>query len=397
MTTYQSERLNQLSLHFFAEQADKIARLKANGADVIHLDVGSPDLPPPEAALAELSRSASDPSHHGYQSHRWTTAYRRAWADTYQSRFNITLDPETEVQPLIGSKEGIFHLMQAVLDPGDQVLVPDPGYITYTRGTQLAGAEPIPYLLDESNGYLPVLDDISPGNLRRAKIIWLNYPHNPTGATATLAAFNQVVDFARNHQLFVCHDAAYTQINFDSYQAPSILNVPGAADVALEFNTLSKTYGMAGWRVAVAVGNAEVIRALLALKSHADSGHFLPIIDAATQALQTEPEWIADRNRIYQERRDLLFAGLQALQFQPYLPHAGLYIWAKIFPGYTSAQFVAEILKNTHISITPGVVFGAHGEGFVRFTITNTLVRIEEALVRLKDWIQNGYSLSHRR
>lgn len=397
MIPNKSQRLSQLRLNYFAEQAGKIERLKAIGAEVIHLDIGSPDLPPPDAAVAELNRSASNPAHHGYQSHRWTPEYRQAWADYYHRYQDVKLDPELEVLPLIGSKEGIFHLMQALVNPGDVVLMPDPGYITYSKGTSLAGAEPVPYALDESNGYLPVLDHISPEILQRAKILWLNYPHNPTGGTASPEVFAQAVDFARRNHLLVCHDAAYTQITFDDYLAPSILTIPGAREVALEFNTLSKTYAMAGWRVAAAVGNPVAIQGLLALKSHADSGHFLPIIQAATVALHTDADWVTERNRIYQKRRDLLYSGLQALQLQPFHPRAGLYIWAKVPTGTTSTEFVSEVLEHTHISLTPGIVFGSRGEGFVRFTITNSSTQIEAALARLEEWMQHGNSLSDRR
>jgi LL-diaminopimelate aminotransferase len=398
MKTHRDPDATSTSLHYFAEINQKIRNMKAAGAEIIHLDIGSPDLPPPDIAIRTLTDSASDPAKHGYQSHNWTADYRRAWARFYQETYQAALDPEQEILPLIGSKEGIFHLPLAIIKPGEVVLVPDPGYITYTRGAQIAGGQVQAYPLSPDNSYLPDLEKIPREVLAKSRLMWVNYPHNPTGATVNASFFSRLVEFAHRHKILLCHDAAYTQISFTEKPFPSLLQIPGAMDVAIEFNTLSKSHAMAGWRVAVAAGNANALKQLFSVKSHADSGHFLPIIEAATAALnETQPAWIQERNQTYQERRDVLFQTLQELSLQTFLPAGGLYLWARVPSGFTSAGFARQLLESAHLSIAPGVIFGKNGEGFVRLALTAPTPQIQEASQRLKEWMKHASPLSHRR
>ncbi len=287
-----SYRISNLSGHFFSELNQKLACLKAEGVDVIRLDAGTPDLAPAPHILEALQRSASDPAAHGYQPYNGTAALRHAWVEAYRRSFQVALEAETDVLPLMGSKEGIVNLTLAFVQEGDVVLVPDPGYMTYTRSALLAGGEVYPMALLPERGYLPDFSAIPQDILRRAKLMWLNYPNNPTTATASLDFFTRAVEFARTHHILVCHDAAYAQITFDGYHAPSLLQVAGAAETAVEFNTLSKWYNMAGWRVGAALGNHQALAALYQMKVNVDNGHFRPILDAAVAALTGEQGWL---------------------------------------------------------------------------------------------------------
>ncbi|RME34769.1 MAG: aminotransferase class I/II-fold pyridoxal phosphate-dependent enzyme, partial [Deltaproteobacteria bacterium] len=370
--------------HFFALLEERLTDLRAAGADLIRLDVGSPDLPPPPHVIETLQRAAARPDAHGYQAHNATPALREAWAAHYQRHYGVHLNPQREILPLLGSKEGIFHLSLALLRPGDVVLAPDPGYVTYRRGAQRAGAQIHSLPLRPENGYLPDLEAIPAEILRRARLLWLNYPHNPTGATAQRAFFERVIAFARRHDLTVCHDAAYSLVTFDEYRAPSILEIPGALEIAVECNSLSKSHNMAGWRTGVLAGNAETVQALYRLKTQADSGHFLPILEAATAALEhTPPQWIAQRNREYALRRDTALEGLAALGLHPASPKGGMYVWSPLPPGWQSAEaFATECLTRAHVSLTPGTVFGPRGEGYFRLALTVPAPRLREALER---------------
>jgi LL-diaminopimelate aminotransferase len=356
---------------------------------VIRLDIGSPDLPPVPHILEALQRSASQAGNHGYQAHNATAGLREAWAAYYLRTSQVKLDSKTEVLPLMGSKEGIFHLMLALIDPGDIVLIPDPGYITYTQGTQVSGGEPYYLKLDSAQGYLPDLASIPPQIARRARVLWLNYPNNPTAATAPLGFFQQAVDFAREYDLLVCHDAAYTQVTFDGYQAPSLLEAKGAREVGVEFNTLSKSHNMAGWRVGAALGNAGALQSLYKIKSNADSGHFLPILEAATQALNGDQSWLKQRNEEYRQRRDLVLSTLQEVGLQADKPQASIYVWARLPTGQDDTQFCATLLDKAYVCLTPGVVFGEHGKGYVRFALTASSGRIAEAMSRIQFVLDN--------
>ena len=378
-----SQRMAALSPHFFDALNGRIAALQASGADVIRLDVGSPDMPPAPFIVEALARSAAGPDNHGYQSHQGPPALRQAWAEMYRRVHGVALDPQRQIVPLLGSKEGIFHLMMATVNPGDIVLIPDPGYITYTQGTLFAGGQPYCLPLLAENGYLPDLESIPADVLARARVLWLNYPNNPTAAVAPLEFFAQAVDFAFRHNVLLCHDAAYTQISLEGDPLPSLLEVPGAGEVAVEVNTLSKSHNMAGWRVGAAVGSPAALEMLHKLKINVDSSHFLPILDAAVQAMTGDQSWLAMRNEIYSQRRDRVIAGLRAAGLEPEVPRASLYVWCPIPPGWTSAGFAKAMLEEAHVSLTPGTTFGAHGEGYVRISITTPDERIDEAMQRL--------------
>jgi LL-diaminopimelate aminotransferase len=383
----QARRMQDLTPQFFAALGEKIGALRVTGVDVINLDVGSPDMPPAAHIVEALVNTARQPSAHGYQSHHGIDALRKAWAGYYQREHQVELDPERQVLQVLGSKEGIFHLSTVLVDKEDIVLIPDPGYVTYTHGTLFAGGTPFYLPLQAHNGWLPDLDNIPEDVLRRVKILWLNYPNNPTAATAPMDFFEKAVSLAKAYDFVVCHDAAYTQITYDGYRSPSILEVPGAMDVAVEFNTLSKTYNMAGWRVGAAAGNAEVLNTLYSLKTRVDSSHFLPVWQGAIAALTGDQGWIAPRNAIYKERRDLFLSRISRLGLQAQTPQASFYIWARIPDGYTSMRFSSELLEATGVSITPGTVFGECGEGYMRITLCAPKERIQQALDRMERWM----------
>jgi LL-diaminopimelate aminotransferase len=382
-----ARRMQDLTPQFFATLGEKISALRASGVDVINLDVGSPDMPPAAHILEALVDAARQPGVHGYQSHRGVEALRQAWAAYYQRQHNLELDPERQILQVLGSKEGIFHLSSALVDEGDVVLIPDPGYVTYTHGALFAGGTPVYLPLQPENGWLPDLDEIPEDTLQRTKILWLNYPNNPTAATATMDFFEKVVSMAQAYDFIVCHDAAYTQLTYDGYRSPSILEAPGAMEVAVEFNTLSKTYNMAGWRVGAAVGNAEVLSTLYSLKTRVDSSHFLPIWRGAVAALTGDQAWVAQRNEVYKERRDLMLSGIRRLGLQAQTPAASFYIWAQIPAGSHSLQFASELLEATGVSLTPGTVFGGCGEGYVRITLCAPKERLQQALDRMERWM----------
>ena len=360
--------------------------MRADGRDVIRLDIGSPDLPPTPHILEALIRSASHSDHHGYQPFNGTPALRRAWAGMYQRIFDVEIDPEYEIATLIGSKEGIFHLTMACVEPGDIVLVPDPSYPSYARGAQFAGGKVVFIPLLKELELLPDLRGVSPDIARRARLLWLNYPNNPTAATATLEFFSAAVAFAQKHEILLCHDAAYTQVTYEGYRAPSLLQVPGAKEVAVEFNTLSKSHNMAGWRVGAAVGNRQALEELRKIKPNVDSGHFLPIMDAATVALTEDQSWLNERNEVYRKRRDLIIQRLHAIGLPAASPRASLYIWAPVPEGWTSMGFTEAILEETGVSLTPGIVFGSRGEGHIRISLGAPTNRIAAGLERLTDW-----------
>ncbi len=377
-------RLQTLDTNFFSRLDGQIARLEASGQDIIRLDAGSPDLPPALHILEALTQAASAPDTHGYQSSRGTTSLRCAWAEMYQRFYGVTLDPEREVLPLIGSKEGIFHLTQACIEPGQVVLGPDPGYMTYQRAAVFAGGEYYPLPLLAENQYLPDLLAIPPRVLDRTKLLWINYPHNPTAAIAPLEFLAHAVEFAREHHLLLCQDAAYSQVTFDGYRAPSLLSIPGAREVTVEFNSLSKSHNMAGWRVGVVVGNHEVLQALHQLKTNIDSGHFLPVMQAAVAAMTGDQSWLAERNAVYQARRDVAVRALQEMVLRCAIPQASLYVWFFIPSGWTSADFAALLLEKAAVSLTPGSVFGEHGEGYLRLSLTQPVERISQAMQQVR-------------
>ena len=383
-----AQRVQGIQTHFFANLRPTLARLEKQGVDVIRLDEGSPDLPPAAHIIDALHRAASRPDTHGYQSQRGTAELRNAWAVMYERVHGVQLDPESQVLPLLGSKEGIYHLPTAFVEANEIVLVPDPGYITYSRGAQMSGAVVHYMPLRANRGFFPDFEAIPADILERARVMWLNYPNNPTAAVASEESFSKAVAFAKMHQLLICHDAAYTQITFDGRPAPSLLQIPGAMDLAVEFNTLSKTYNMAGWRVAAAVGSPQAIETLYTLKTNIDSGHFYPIQEAAVKALTGDQSWLIERNTIYRRRRDCLVEGLRTLGFSVEYPQASLYIWFPLPSGWESDEFAYSLLEHTGVSFTPGTVFGQQGRGFMRVSITAPQERIEEALKRMQGWLK---------
>jgi len=378
-----AQRMSSLPENYFAGLESRISKLLKEGKDIIRLDIGSPDLPPPAPVIEALQKSAQDSSHHGYQTHSGPYSLRQSWVEMYKNYFDVELDPATQLVPLLGTKEGIFHLTQAWVDPGDIVLVPDPGYMTYSRAVLFAGGEPYYMPLLRENGYLPDLKAIPRNVLQRTKLMWLNYPNNPTAAAADLDFFVDAVALAKEYEFLLCHDAAYNLVTFDGCRAPSILEVPGAENTAVEFSSLSKSHNMAGWRVGVAAGNSQAVRSLYHLKTNIDSSHFLPILEAAAVALRGSPDWISERNSIYCQRRDLAVRALQAMGLDVDLPRGSLYLWCPVPSGWTSIDFVTFLLENYHVSLTPGTVFGSRGEGYFRISIAAPRERIEEATVRM--------------
>lgn len=374
--------------YFFHFLPVRLAAVKARGIDVIRLDAGSPDLPPADHIIAALADSARNPANHGYQPYSGTPDYRAAWAEFYRRRFSVALDPEREVIALIGSKEGVFHLHLALVDPGDVVLVPDPGYAAYTAGARFAGAEVVYMPLLAQNQYLPDLASLPSDTLRRAKIMWLNYPNNPTGATAPLTFFASAVDLARRHNFVLAHDAPYTEITYGPYRAPSLLEIPGARDVAVEFHSLSKTYNMGGWRAGAAVGNADVLLALTSLIGNVDSGMFRGVLDAGVAALRGDQSWTTARNAHYERRRDLVVLALRAAGLAVDVPAAAIYVWARLPAGGRFGDddqaFTSALLDATGVSLTPGSIFGPSGRGCVRVSLCLDDGRLAEAMGRVE-------------
>ncbi len=391
MSFQSADRLAGFGAYFFAQLGKRIAALRAEGKDIIRIDIGAPDLPPPDFVIEALVAAARRPDTHSYTTYGGTPAFKQAVADYYQRRFQVGLDPATEVLGLIGSKEGLFHLAQALLNPGDVVLIPDPGYPTYRAGTVLAGAEPYFVPLLPENDFLPDLEAIPAEILQRAKILWLNYPNNPTTAVASLDFFEQAVAFGRKHHILVAHDAPYVDVTYDGYEAPSILQVPGAKEVAVEFNSLSKAFNMAGWRLGMMVGNPDVVRYVHVYKSQVDTSQFLPVLEGGIVAMTDDRiwPWVAERNAIYQERRDIVVAALRAAGIPVETPKASLYVWYPLPEGEADSKaFCERALQEAGVSMTPGVVFGPHGEGFVRISLGTDTAKLRKAMERLVAWLK---------
>ncbi|HOE35822.1 MAG: aminotransferase class I/II-fold pyridoxal phosphate-dependent enzyme [Chloroflexi bacterium] len=377
--------------YFFASLNKTLAELKAKGVNIIRLDMGSPDMPPAQFIIDRLIESARDPKKHGYAPMGGSAEFLKAITDYYKARFGVDLNPKTEVLALLGSKEGIFNINHTLLDPGDLVLMPDPYYPVYLAGAQLADSRVFFMPLLKENNFLPDLNAIPKEIAREAKMMWLNYPNNPTGAIAGLDFYAEAVEFARQNEIVIVHDAPYTDLTFDGYRAHSILEVPGAKDVAIEFNSLSKTYNMAGWRIGMAVGNAEVIRLLASYKSQIDNSIFQPIMDAGALALTGDQTWLAERNLVYQERRDVVYEGLIAAGFEVDKPKAALYLWARLPQRFGDPmQFCADVLNETGVSMTPGVIYGPSGKDYIRISIITPTEQIKEAMNRLVAWVQSN-------
>ncbi len=376
-----ARRIESLPPYLFAGLDAKLDAKRAEGVDVISLGVGDPDRPTPEHIVDAMREALADPATHRYPSYVGSLEYRTAVADWYRSRFGVELDPATEVMALIGSKEGLAHLTVAFVDPGDEALVPDPGYPVYAGGTQLAGGTVVDLPLLAENGYQPDYDAARVS--ARTKILWLNYPSNPTAAVAELDDFERAVAFGRDHDLLVAHDAAYSEITFDGYVAPSLLQVPGATDVAVEFGSLSKHYNMTGWRIGYVVGSAEAIRALSIVKTNLDSGQFTAIQRAAVAALSGPQDHLDVLRDVYRARRDLVVDTLNSLGWSLKPPLGSIYVWAPTRDGMSSAEFADLLLDRAGVFVAPGNGYGARGEGYVRFALSVPDDRLAEAMDRI--------------
>jgi len=385
MTTIEkADRIKNLPPYLFAKIDQMKTEIKKKGVDIIDLGVGDPDLPTPPHIIKSLQDAALDPKNHRYPSYTGMLEFRDAVAQWYQGRFQVNLDPKTEVISLIGSKEGIAHIPLAYINPQDTVLVPEPGYPVYNTATLFAGGNPYFMPLLKENNFLPDFSAIPQEVLTRAKLMYLNYPNNPTAAVADRSFFEQAVKLAQQNQIILCHDAAYTEIFFDGYKPISIMEIPGAKEVAIEFHSLSKTYNMTGWRAAFAVGNPDIIAALGQVKTNIDSGLAQFIQQAGITAMLGDQSLLNDIRNTYQERRDLLVAGLKEVGFEVAVPKATFYLWIKVPEGFTSSDCTAHLLTNAGIVTTPGNGFGSSGEGFIRMALTIGKERIAEVVERLK-------------
>jgi len=380
----EATRIQQLPPYLFARIERKIEEAKAQGREIISLGIGDPDYPTPDHIIERLVSEAKNPVNHQYPTSVGLLAYRQAVADWYLRRFKVELDPKAEVLTLIGSKEGIAHINFCYVNPSDINLVPDPGYPVYGIGTLLAGGQPYLMPLKEENGFLPDLSAIPTDIARQAKLMFLNYPNNPTGALADLKFFTEVVAFAKEYDIIVCHDGAYSEITFDGYVAPSFLQVPGAKEVGIEFNSLSKPYNMTGWRIGWAAGRADVIEALGRLKSNLDSGVFQAVQYAGLAALTGDQACVKKMQEVYKERRDLVIDGLNKLGWKLKKPLGTFYIWAPVPKGYTSESFAELVLEKAGVVVTPGNGYGKYGEGYFRISLCIAKEKIQEALERIE-------------
>jgi LL-diaminopimelate aminotransferase len=381
-----AQRVQQLPPYLFAEISRKIAAKRAQGVEVISFGIGDPDLPTPPHVIDALKRAAEVPANHRYPESDGLPELREAINEWYGRRFGVTFNPAKEILPLIGSKEGIGHVSLCFIDPGDTALIPDPGYPVYAAGTLFAGGQAYELPLEEESGWLPDLEAIPADVAHRARVIWINYPNNPTGAIADEAFFERVISFARKYDVMVLHDLAYSDVTFDGYRPPSFMQVPGAIDVGIEFNSLSKTYNMTGWRIGMAVGNPDMIDALARVKSNLDSGIPQAIQQMGIAAIRGPQDAVAEHNVIYQRRRDRVVQALRDLGLRCSAPKASLYIWAKIPEGETSIGFAGRLLDDTGVVVTPGVGYGSQGEGYVRLSLTTPDEDVDEGLRRLAAW-----------
>ncbi|HET7057191.1 MAG TPA: LL-diaminopimelate aminotransferase [Nitrospiraceae bacterium] len=376
-------RIKTLPPYLFAAIDEMKQKAIARGVDIINLGIGDPDLPTPTPIIERLREVAGNAKHHQYPSYEGMLSFRLAVADWYRRRFAVSLDPASEVLTLIGSKEGIGHIPLAFVDPGDIVLVPSPGYPVYPVATGFAGGESYIMPLLKQNGFLPDLQAIPRDIAKRAKLMFINSPNNPTSVVASKDFFQRVVAFAQEHHIIVCHDAAYSEIYFDGQRPASFLEVDGAKDVGIEFHSLSKTYNMTGWRIGFAVGNKAVLSGLGRVKSNLDSGVFQAIQEAGIAALHLDDRVTDELRKTYQERRDVLVPGLRKLGLEVEMPRAAFYIWVTVPKGYTSASCTAHLLEKTGVVTTPGNGFGQPGEGYIRMTVTTSKERLAEAVERI--------------
>ena len=376
-----ANRLHSVEEYYFSKKLREVALLKASGKPIINLGIGSPDLQPPHKVIAALTESLVDANANKYQSYQGLPELREAIVGFYKEHYQVNLSPSTEVLPLMGSKEGIMHISMAFLNPGDKVLIPNPGYPTYQAVAKLLEAKPVFYDLKEKNNWLPDLKALEKQDLSKVKLMWINYPHMPTGATASHSFFNKLVAFAKQHQILIVNDNPYSFVLNDSPR--SILSAHGAKDVCLELNSLSKTFNMAGWRVGMVLGNNEHINAILKVKSNMDSGMFYGIQKGAIEALKCSKLWYLSLNSVYEKRRELVWKLAEALNCTYDENATGLFVWAKLPPYLKSEEFIETVLKNNHIFIAPGTIFGSNGEGYIRFSLCASTEDLEEAISRI--------------
>ncbi len=380
-----SERLEKIPPYLFAEIDRKIAEARAKGHDIISLGIGDPDTPTLAPIVEEMHRAIDDPKNHDYPPYNGTEKFRKASAAWMKRRFGVQVDADTEVLANIGSKEAIAHVFFAYVDEGDYTLIPDPGYPVYKNATIFAGGTPYQMPLLEENGFLPDFDKIPPEVAQKSKLMFLNYPNNPTSAVADLEFFKKAVDFCKKYDILLCHDQAYCEMTYDGYVAPSVLEVEGAKDIAIEFFSHSKSYNMTGWRVGFVAGNAAAIKALGTIKNNIDSGVFKAIQDAATAAYDVDTKYISDLNNMYQQRRDVAVEGLRELGWDIKPSKATFYLWLPVPKGYTSEEFVTAMLEKAHVVVPPGTGYGQYGEGYFRVALTKDADAIKECIRRMKE------------
>ncbi len=379
-----SQRVKSIPPYIFAEINKRIAEAKKKGVDVISLGIGDPDMPTPEPVVEELCKAAKDPKNHQYPDYEGLYAFRKAVADWYLKRHRITLDPDKEVLTLIGGKEGMLHISLALTNPGDYNLFPIPGYTPYRTSTVFANGIPYEMPLLEKNGFLPDLTLIPKDVAKKAKIIFVNYPNNPTGAIATKEFYKELIDFAKENDIVVCSDNPYSEIGFDGYKPLSFLEIPGAKEVGVEINSLSKPYNMTGWRIGMLVGNPEVVKATSTIKNNTDSGVFNAVQYAGIKALSLPESHFEKLIAVYQKRRDLVYSTLTEAGLKCIKPKAAIYMWVHVPEGHTSASFATMILENAGVVITPGAGYGKEGEGYIRISLTTPDSRLQEAMDRIR-------------
>ncbi|WP_409417541.1 pyridoxal phosphate-dependent aminotransferase [Flavobacterium sp. PS2] len=376
-----AKRLDVVEEYYFSSKLREVRQLQSEGKPIINMGIGSPDLNPSKAVVEAVVSAMQDENAHQYQSYQGLPELRKGMADFYQHNYGVALNPANEILPLMGSKEGIMHISLAFLNEGDHVLIPNPGYPTYTSVTNLVGAVPVYYDLKEDNNWEPDFEALEKLELEKVKIMWLGYPHMPTGARGSLALFEKLVAFAKKHSILLINDNPYSFVLND--KPMSLLQVEGAKDVALELNSLSKTFNMAGWRVGMVLGNAAIIDAVLKVKSNMDSGMFYGIQKGAVAALNCDKSWFEEQNVIYRRRRELTNKLAEKLGCKVYAEGVGLFVWAKLPEGIASAEdFIDQILYEKHIFITPGTIFGSNGEGYIRFALCVKEEKIQEAIER---------------
>src|SRR5690625_5018643 len=379
-----SRRVQTLPPYIFSQFQQRKKELEAKGIDIIDLGIGAPDLPTPKFIIDELKKEVENPENHRYSPYNGCIEFRQAVQHFYKKQYDVDLDPETEILTLIGSKGGIANLISAVINPGEKVLIPDPGYPVYRSATHIAGGEVIRLPLNENDDYAPLFDELVDEELEDAKLMFLNYPGNPTAATVELNTFVKAITFAKDKKLAVVHDSAYSLVTFDGYKAPSILQIPDAKEIAVEFGSLSKSFNMTGWRIGYVVGNERVINSLATLKSNIDTGQFTPIQKAAIKAITCDLSSVKKNNEILPDRIETMHKGVTDMRIKSVKPRGSIFIWAKVPKGLTSSEFAERLLDEAGIIVTPGNAFGSAGEGYFRIAITVAKEIIEEVITRMK-------------